>query len=141
MQRKILPYNPMLKDLAKRLRKNMTLSEVLLWNELKNKKMLNMDFDRQRPILNYIVDFYCKDLMLAIEVDGDSHNSKYEQDKIRQKELENAGVRFLRFDDLEVKKDIVNVLREIENWIQIEVSKNGFSGREKPTPYPSREGN
>jgi len=141
MRRKILPYNPKLKELAKRLRKNMTLSEVLLWNELKNKKMSGMDFDRQRPILNYIVDFYCKDLMLAIEIDGESHNEKYEQDKIRQKELENIGVRFLRFDDLEIKKDIDNVLREIENWIQIEVSKNGCLGRVLPTPNPSQEGN
>jgi len=141
MKRKILPYNPILKDLAKKLRNNMTLSEVLLWNELKQKKMLNMDFDRQRPILNYIVDFYCKDLMLAIEVDGDSHNNKYEQDKARQQELENKGVRFLRFDDLEVKKDMCNVLREIENWIQKELSVNGFVGREKPTPNPSKDGN
>ncbi|OFX37862.1 MAG: DNA methylase [Bacteroidetes bacterium GWA2_32_17] len=119
----------------------MTLSEVLLWNELKQKKILNMDFDRQRPILNYIVDFYCKDLMLAIEVDGSSHNNKYEQDKIRQQELENEGVSFLRFDDLEVKKDMGNVLLVIENWIKTEVSKNGLMGREEPTPNPSKEGN
>ena len=63
MRRKISPYNPKLKPLAKALRKNMTFSEVLLWNELKQKKMLGHDFDRQRPIDNYIVDFYCKDLM------------------------------------------------------------------------------
>ncbi len=126
MQRKILPYNPILKELAKQLRKNMTFSEVLLWNELKNKKLLKMDFDRQRPILNYIVDFYCKDLMLAIEIDGDSHKEKYEQDRKRQKELEDVGVRFLRFDDLEVKKDMDNVLREIENWIITERSKDMF---------------
>jgi len=79
--------------------------------------------------------------MLAIEVDGSSHNDKYEQDKIRQQELENIGVRFLRFNDLEVKKDMCNVLRVIENWIQTEVSKNGYFGREEPTPNPSEEGN
>jgi len=73
MRRKILPYNPKLKPLAKALRKNMTLAEVLLWNKLKQKQMLKYDFDRQRPIDNYIVDFYCKDLMLAIEIDGSSH--------------------------------------------------------------------
>jgi very-short-patch-repair endonuclease len=48
----------------------MTLSEVLLWNELKSKQVLGYDFDRQRPIDNYIVDFYCKDLQLVIEIDG-----------------------------------------------------------------------
>ena len=52
------------------------MSEVLLWNELKQKKMLGYDFDRQRPIDDYIVDFYCKALMLAIEIHGESHNSE-----------------------------------------------------------------
>jgi len=97
----------------------MTFSEVLLWNELKQKKMLEYDFDRQRPIDNYIVDFYCKDLMLAIEIDGISHDFEevIVNDEIRQKRLEEMGVRFLRFDDREVKKDMANVLRAIEYWI------------------------
>jgi len=121
MRRKIIPYNPKLKDLARKLRKNMTLSEVLLWNELKQKKLLGHDFDRQRPIDNYIVDFYCKDLQLAIEVDGSSHDSEEAQakDKVRQNRLESLGVRFLRFDDLEVKKDMPNVLRTIEIWVKV----------------------
>jgi very-short-patch-repair endonuclease len=63
MKRKIIPYNPKLKELARKLRKDMTLSEVLLWQELKSRQMMGYDFDRQRPIDNYIVDFYCKDLM------------------------------------------------------------------------------
>ena len=119
MLRKILPYNPKLKSLAKALRKNMTFSEVLLWNELKQKKMLGYDFDRQRPIDNYIVDFYCKDLMLALEIDGNSHDYEevYKNDTIRQRRLESMGVKFLRFDDREVKNDMDNVLRTIEHWI------------------------
>ena len=119
MRRKILPYNPKLKSLAKALRKNMTFSEVLLWNELKQKKMLGYDFDRQRPIDNYIVDFYCKDLMLALEIDGNSHDYEevYKNDTIRQRRLESMGVKFLRFDDREVKNDMDNVLRTIEHWI------------------------
>jgi very-short-patch-repair endonuclease len=130
-KRKILPYNPDLKQLAKELRKNMTLSEVLLWNELKQKKMLGLDFDRQRPINNYIVDFYCKELSLAIEIDGDTHIFKYDYDEERQTSLEKMGVHFLRFDDIDVKRNMFNVLRVIEDWI----------GRNKPTPDPSREGN
>jgi very-short-patch-repair endonuclease len=120
MPRKIIPYNPKLKELAKKLRKNMTLGEVLLWDELKQKKMLGYDFDRQRPIDNFIVDFYCKDLQLAIEVDGASHNidKVYEKDVLRQKRLESLGVKFLRFEDSEVKKDINKVLRTIEGWIK-----------------------
>ena len=124
MRRKIIPYNPELKQLARDLRKNMTLPEVLLWNELRNKSMLGFDFDRQRPVGNYIVDFYCKDLLLAIEIDGDTHIYRYDYDDERQKELERLGVRFLRFDDIEVKKNMSNVLRVIADWIE----------RNKPTP-------
>jgi very-short-patch-repair endonuclease len=133
-RRKIIPYNPRLVPLAKALRKNMTLSEVLLWDVLKNKQMMGYDFDRQKPIDEFIVDFYCKDLMLAIEIDGDSHDSEeaFEKDVKRQERLEKLGVLFLRFDDLEVKKDMTNVIRTIENWIE----RNGL-----PTPNPSREGN
>ena len=120
MRRKIIPYNPRLVPLAKALRKNMTLSEVLLWDVLKQKQMLGYDFDRQKPIDEFIVDFYCKDLMLAIEIDGDSHDTEeaYVKDVKRQERLESLGVRFLRFDDLEVKKDMNNVIRTIENWIE-----------------------
>jgi very-short-patch-repair endonuclease len=117
LKKKIIPYNAALIPFAKKLRSNMTLSEVLLWNYLKQKKMLGVDFDRQRPILNYIVDFYSKELMLAIEIDGNSHAFKYEKDKERQRELEQAGVSFLRFDDMEVKLNVDNVLRTIEDWI------------------------
>jgi very-short-patch-repair endonuclease len=131
MKRKIIPYNPELKVLAKELRRNMTLSEVLLWKELKNKSMMGYDFDRQRPIGNFIVDFFCKDLSLAIEIDGDTHIYRYDYDEERQQELERLGVRFLRFDDIEVKKNMSNVLRVIEDWIE----------NHQPTPDPSREGN
>ncbi len=81
---------------------------------------MGYDFDRQRPIDEYIVDFYCKDLQLAIEIDGISHDYEevIENDKIRQKRLESLGVHFLRFDDREVRNDRRNVLRTIEHWIE-----------------------
>ena len=129
--RKIIPYNPELKALARELRRNMTLSEVLLWNELKQKQILGCDFDRQRPIGNFIVDFYCKELSLAIEIDGDTHIYRYDYDDERQTSLEKLGVHFLRFEDIEVKKNMTNVLRVIEDWVQ----------KNKPTPDPSGEGN
>ena len=127
----IIPYNPGLKELARELRKNMTLSEVLLWNQLKQKNMMGYDFDRQRPVGEYIVDFYCKELLLAIEIDGNTHIYRYEEDEIRQKDLEKLGIRFLRFDDMEVKTNISNVLRVIEEWI----------GKNQPAPGPSQEEN
>ncbi len=120
MKRVILPYSPKLKSLAKALRQNMTFAEVLLWNELKQKKMLGYDFDRQRPVDEFIIDFYCKDLMLAIEVDGISHDTEeaYEDDMKRQKKLESFGISFLRFDDREVRNDMLNVTNVIEGWIE-----------------------
>ncbi len=119
MKRKILPYNKNLKQIAKQLRKQMTLSEVLLWNHLKNYQMMGYDFDRQRPIDNYIVDFFCKDLMLAIEVDGFTHQLEgvAENDVVRQEKLESLGVNFLRFEDVSVKKDLTSVLDQIASWI------------------------
>lgn len=116
MAKKIIPYNPILKALARRLRKNMTDGELLLWNELKNDKLLGFDFDRQRFIDNYIVDFYCKDLMLAIEIDGMSHNNEeaFTKDEIRQQKLESFGIQFLRFTESEMKNDMLNVLRTLE---------------------------
>lgn len=119
MRRKIIPYNPQLKERARYLRKNMTLAEVLLWKQLKGKQMLGYDFDRQRPIDQYIVDFYCKDLMLAIEIDGETHNIKGAdiKDSQRQQRLEGLGVRFLRFTDWDVKQNMEGVLQTIERWI------------------------
>ena len=129
MKRRIIPYNPSLKELAKKLRQNMTYSEVMLWNELKNGKMLGYDFDRQRPIGNYIVDFYCKDLQLALEVDGITHldEKAIVQDEKRQHELENLGVAFLRFNALLVVNKVEAVVREIRNWIMIYEQTNGVS--------------
>jgi very-short-patch-repair endonuclease len=121
---KIIPYNPKLKVLARKLRKDMTFGEVLLWNELKNDMFWGFDFDRQRCIDNYIVDFYCKELLLAIEVDGMSHNHEeaFLKDESRQQKLERLGVRFLRFSEAEMKNDMLNVIRAIEGKI-IEIVK------------------
>ncbi len=123
MKRKIIPYNPKLKNVARMLRKNMTLSEIILWYHLKGKKMRGYDFHRQKPLGNFIVDFYCNELSLAIEIDGESHDYRIGKDVQRQKQLESLGVNFLRFDDLEVKKNLAGVLTAIEDWI-IEYEKN-----------------
>ncbi len=132
--RKIIPYNPKLKEIARNLRNNSTLAEILLWKRLKGKQMLGYDFHRQKPILKYIVDFFCNEIMLAIEVDGSTHDeSKYNQDIIRQKEIERLGITFLRFNDKDVIKDMENVMNVIENWVK---SKT----HEKHTPSPSQEG-
>ena len=91
--KKIIPYNSDLVVKAKILRNNMTLGEIALWRELKGKK-LSVRFSRQIPIDNFIVDFYCKDLKLAIEVDGSIHfeEGHQEKDARRQKRLESFGI-------------------------------------------------
>ena len=108
---KIIPYDPKLRKLARKLRKESTLSEILLWKEIKNKKMLNYEFHRQVPIDKFIVDFYCHELSLVIEIDGISHAWKEDYDEKRQKRLESLGVHFLRFDDLDVKFKMEEVLK------------------------------
>jgi len=117
--RKIIPYNPALLPFAKKLRNNMTLGEIAMWREIKNKK-LGVSFNRQIPIDNYIVDFYCKDLQLAIEVDGSIHFKvgQQEKDAIRQKRLESLGVKIIRFSDLDVKNNLNWALLEIKEAIE-----------------------
>ena len=117
MRNQIIPYNKELKDLARKLRKQSTLSEVLLWKCIKNKTM-GAEFHRQVPLDYFIVDFYCHELKLAIEIDGDSHDERQLVDDKRQKRLESFGVTFIRFSDLAVKKDMGNVLLSIENMVQ-----------------------
>ncbi len=115
-----IPYNPKLKTLARKLRNNSTKSEIILWNSLKRKQMLGYTFTRQKPLGNYIVDFFCKELSLAIEIDGETHIGREKEDLKRQTELEELGVNFLRFYDADVYKNLSGVLRTIEVWIENE---------------------
>ena len=131
---KIIPYNPVLRDLARNLRNESTLSEILLWKEIKTKQILSYQFHRQVPIDNYIVDFFCHELFLAIEIDGISHAQKETYDEKRQQRLESLGVRFLRFDDLEVKFQIESVLSRIKEWI------NAYTQNSQTSPSPPSKG-
>ena len=117
MPNPIIPYNPKLKQIAKELRKNSTLSEILLWKKIKNKS-LGVGFHRQAPIDEFIVDFYCHELKLAVEIDGNSHDNKDEYDMQRQERLEKFGICVFRISDLAVKKDLNNVIRMLEGKIE-----------------------
>jgi len=123
---RIIPYNPKLKTLAKKLRKDMTFGEVLLWNQLKLNQLWGFDFDRQRCIDNYIVDFYCKELMLVIEIDGMSHNSEeaFLKDEMRENRLKSFGITVIRFTESEVKYDMDNVIRAIEGAVIDIIKRN-----------------
>jgi uroporphyrinogen-III synthase len=115
-----LYYNQSLNDLARQLRNNSTKSEIRLWSELLQGRKTGHTFLRQRPVLNYIADFLCKDLKLIIELDGYSHEFEqtWKKDIQRQKELEKAGFTVIRFNDSDVMKDLRNVENEIMYWIE-----------------------
>ncbi len=81
----------------------------MLWQKIKN-RALEVQFHRQVPMLDYIVDFYCHEIGLAIEIDGSSHEYKYFYDARRQGRLEKEGVQFIRFSDSEIKQEIFSVL-------------------------------
>ena len=119
-RRKIIPYNPRLKQFARNLRNNSTHSEIKLWGHLKGKQMMGYDFHRQKPIDNYILDFFSNELMLGIELDGYSHNFEevVDKDEKKEKRMQELGITVLRFDDEEVMKDIANVIRNIEGYIE-----------------------
>ncbi len=117
-RRIIIPYKSELKELARQLRNNSTLSEILLWKKLKGKQVHGFDFHRQKPLYHFIVDFFCNELMLAIEIDGNSHTMKGYEDKERQIFLESKGIRFLRFEDRDIKTKMNSVLETLESWIR-----------------------
>jgi very-short-patch-repair endonuclease len=110
----IVHYKKELKLLASHLRNESTQSEICLWKYLKGKQ-LNYRFARQKPIGNYIVDFYCREKRLAIELDGYSHRFEetIERDEQKEKYLNNQGICVLRFQDAEVMENIDNVIAEI----------------------------
>lgn len=120
-------YNNRLQPFANALRKDMTKAEACLWKyALKARQMKGYQFRRQRPVLNYIADFMCKELMLVIEVDGITHHDEKVilKDKRKQRDLEAAGFTVLRFSDSEVLKGMTGVIAFLEEWIEkYEISK------------------
>jgi len=110
---KIIGYNPKLKSLARKLRKNSTLAEILLWMNIKN-RALGYEFHRQVPIDKFIVDFYCHELNLVIEIDGYTHDYNFVKDTLRQTRLESFGLEVVRFTDADIKKSMNDVIRSLQ---------------------------
>lgn len=126
MRNKIIPYRPELRAYARSLRKNSTLCEVILWKNIK-RRAFGVQFHRQVPMLDYIVDFYCHEIGLAIEVDGNSHDHKYLYDAKRQGRLEKEGVQFLRFTNEEIKNELFSALLVLEDKIKGLVQEQGIT--------------
>ena len=114
-------YNPKLKERARELRKNSTFSERILWKHLRSRQLHGYQFQRQKPIDQYIVDFYCSKLKLIIEIDGITHNHKQHYDKKREKRLTELGFIIIRFDGYYIIENISGALQVISDRIvQIE---------------------
>ena len=114
---KNLPYNPDLKTRSINLRKAGNFPEVVFWKQVRSASFHNLDFDRQRIIGNYIVDFYIKTSGLIIEIDGSSHNDKDNYDERRETFLKSFGLEMYRISSLRVLHDLDNVMKKLEVFI------------------------
>ena len=101
---------------TKELRKNSTKAEEILWEYLRNRKLNDAKFRRQHAVLNYILDFYCHEFKLGIELDGNFHNSSFdkEYDRLRTKNLNTIEIKIIRFYDQEILDNVENVLSIIK---------------------------
>ncbi|MDO9577219.1 MAG: DUF559 domain-containing protein [Candidatus Cloacimonadales bacterium] len=114
-----IPFRPDLKEKAQDNRKNPNKPEAKLWYEvLRNKQLLGYRFLRQKPILNYILDFYCHKLKLGIEVDGDTHSEQEKYDEVRTKALEEKGIKIIRYFNTDIMMHLDGVYWDIEEKIQ-----------------------
>lgn len=111
----LIDYNRKLKNTSQRLRLNMTDAERILWNQIRRGQIKNLHFYRQKPVGDYIVDFYCPKVKLAIEIDGGQHyeSINFYKDKARTGYLEKSGFKVLRFTNIDVLKNLENVLNKI----------------------------
>ena len=117
---------------ARKLRKRMTRCEKILWQELRKNRLEKYHFRRQHPVSRFIVDFYCHEIRLVIEVDGSIHDQEHQRewDLNRQAALENLGLTVIRFRNEEVIRNVRRVVREIAEVV----------GRCSPPPQPSPRG-
>ena len=134
-----LPFNPDLKQRAKELRQAGNLSEVLFWNQVKNKQFKGYDFDRQKVIGNYIVDFYCSNCNVVIEIDGSSHDDKLEYDKKRDEFLEGLGLTVIHINVQEVFNNMDGVMEMLMNHPALADTKD--NNHPNLSGSPPKEGN
>jgi len=111
-------YNPKLKEYSRELRKNATFSERFLWKHIRGGKLNNYRFLRQKPIDEFIVDFFCRKLKFVIEIDGITHLEKKKYDDYREKKLKSMGLNILRLDGNYVLNNIDGTLQLILDYIK-----------------------
>ncbi len=128
-----LPFNPALKARARELRKAGNMAEVLFWKRVKNKQFKGLDFDRQKIIGNYIVDFYCANCNVIIEIDGSSHDDKAEYDAKRDQFLESLGLTIIHIP-------AEDVLFRVEDVIEMLKDNPAFQTKEMGMDHPALKG-
>ena len=113
-----IPYNKSLTEKARQNRKNPTPAERKLWFEvLRHKRFDNLKFTRQKPLDEYIVDFYCAELMLAVEIDGDSHDERQPYDETRTHKLNILGIDVIRYPNAEVMRNLEGVYQNLQKRV------------------------
>jgi type I site-specific restriction-modification system R (restriction) subunit/very-short-patch-repair endonuclease len=137
-----LPFNPALKERAKELRKARNLAEVVFWQQVHKRKFKGYDFDRQKIVGNYIVDFYCANVGVVIEIDGKSHDHKQEYDARRDEYLRSLGLTIIRIPATGVLKHLVQTMAWLENHPAL-AGTPPEEGNSPPRPSgtPPEEGN
>jgi very-short-patch-repair endonuclease len=115
----------LIKQTARKLRQNQTKSEELLWNEIRNRKIKGKKFLRQYPVVYkwnnktsfFILDFYCNENKLGVELDGDIHNTQKEYDKTRDYVINSLGIKILRFNNNHVDVNLPTVIQTISEHL------------------------
>ena len=117
----MLPYNGNMKQLSRQLRNNMTEAERRLWAKIRRKQLKDCQFYRQKPIGDYIVDFFCPRAKLVIEVDGGQHFTEEisQYDRIRDEYMSSLGLKVLRFANIEVLAHVEGVVESIKEEIPL----------------------
>lgn len=117
------PYNNKLKEFSRSLRSSMTDAEQHLWWRLRNKQLCGVQFYRQKPLLSFIVDFYCPKVRLVIELDGAQHFEAEHRikDAERDAKLAGIGIKVLRFDDRQVLRETESVVVVIYDEVIVRV--------------------
>ncbi|WMJ09141.1 endonuclease domain-containing protein [Nitrosomonas sp. sh817] len=136
-----LPYNPALKQRARELRRTGNLSEVLLWNQVKSGQFSGLDFDRQKIIGNYIVDFYCAEKAVVIEIDGGSHDHKVEYDAQRDAYLMSLDLTVIHLLDKDVKNNLAGVMQFLLQHPALTAPSRGKATTPPLRGTPPQEGN
>ena len=118
-KKEFLSFRKDLKEKARDNRKYMNRPEAKLWYEiLSNRKFLGFRFLRQKPVTDYIVDFFCSELRLGIEVDGESHDEQKEYDKMRTLNLNNIGITLIRYSNADIMCNLEGVYLDLEKKIK-----------------------